>query len=94
MDATFRNLGEESFRKFKAKCAQHGLPMGGVLSELMAQWAAGKVHVKLGPDVGASTRSLSGKRQAHTMRDLGDHLRLLRTWNEVSHHAKHHKHRK
>ncbi len=94
MDATFRNLDDAKFRKFKAKCAELGQPLGRVLSELMGDYARGKISIKLQPELGPSTHSAGGKPKAHTMHDLSDHIRLLHQWNQVSQQPKHHAHRR
>ncbi|MBU1197395.1 hypothetical protein KJ765_02680 [Candidatus Micrarchaeota archaeon] len=92
MDATFRNLEEGAFRKFKAKCAEESIPLGKALSALMAAWSDG--HVRLKPQGKTPARSAHKTVRTHHLNDLGNHIMVLHQWNALSHHSKHHKHRK
>ncbi|MFH1107012.1 MAG: hypothetical protein V1787_03885 [Candidatus Micrarchaeota archaeon] len=66
MDVTLRNVDENAFRRFKARCAEKGVTMGEAVSRIMASSPS-------------RAPALPEKTTAHYpgMRDLGDHIRML-----------------
>ena len=70
MDVTLRNVEERAFRKFKAMCAEGGVTMGEAVSALMVSYSPPK-------KTGRMTANKAV--HLHQIRDLGEHIRLLRS---------------
>ncbi|MBI5225199.1 hypothetical protein HY989_04985 [Candidatus Micrarchaeota archaeon] len=69
MDVTFRKIDGNSFRKFKARCAELGISMGDGFNEAVSSWMGEKI---------ISTHIPARQKQdIHTLTDLGSHIHML-----------------
>lgn len=69
MDVTFRKIDGAVFRKFKARCAEIGVPMGDGFDQAASKWL-GEVSLpaKLAKD---------SVKDIHMLTDLGAHIHEL-----------------
>ncbi len=71
MDVTLRNVDDKAFRRFKSRCAEAGITMGEAVGALMFSYSPPRKAVH------AAARGATS--HPHQIRDLGEHLRLLRS---------------
>jgi hypothetical protein len=77
MDVTIRNVNDDLFRNFKAKCAEIGISMGEGFDQLSSSWLA---NSNSAPKKETYEKEPNSKfPDMHKMNDLSGHIRKLHT---------------
>ncbi|MFH0970939.1 MAG: hypothetical protein V1835_00065 [Candidatus Micrarchaeota archaeon] len=80
MDLTLRNVDDSLFRRFKAKCAEHNISLGGGFNQAAQNWIGGQALYK-------NEEKVQNK-DLHMLTDLGSHIHDLHKAHEMQQKAK------